>query len=77
MGDVTLRDLDEAILSALQRRAANHGRSLAEELSAIIREVVSPDLKAEALAAADAIRGRAPIQTTDSTDLVRQARDNR
>jgi plasmid stability protein len=40
MSDLTLRDLPDAVLSALRRRAARRGRSLEDEARAIVEAAV-------------------------------------
>lgn len=42
MDDRITIDVDRGVLDALARRAENHGRSLDEEVSAIVAEAVAP-----------------------------------
>jgi len=42
MSVVTIRDLDPRVKAALQRRAAEHGRSMEAEARAILAEAVLP-----------------------------------
>ncbi|MFO1106064.1 MAG: plasmid stabilization protein [Amaricoccus sp.] len=42
MGNLTIRDVDDALLRALRLRAAGHGRSVDEEVREILRAVVGP-----------------------------------
>jgi plasmid stability protein len=76
MGEIILRDVEDSLVQELRRSAERHGRSLEEELREILRRATGR-AKAEALATAERIRAGAPVQTTDSTDFIRQDRDNR
>lgn len=40
MGDLIVRDVEEDVIRALERRAAKHGRSAEAEHRAILREVL-------------------------------------
>ena len=41
MPDITIRDLDDALISCLSVRAAAHGRSMEDEARIILREAVN------------------------------------
>jgi antitoxin FitA len=41
MGDIVLRNLDEALKQSLRERAARHGRSMSAELREIVRTALS------------------------------------
>ena len=56
MAQVLIRELDETVVDALKRRAANNHRSLQAELKAILEEQVYLVDKAESRALAERIR---------------------
>ena len=43
MASITIRDLDEAVKSRLRVRAAQHGRSMEEEVRQILRTVLAEE----------------------------------
>jgi antitoxin FitA len=43
MGQLIVRNLDDAVKRKLQRRAARHGRSMEEEVRDILRDAVKDD----------------------------------
>jgi plasmid stability protein len=45
MASMLLRNLDAELIDALKERAAKHGRSVQQELHAIVREAVTPEVK--------------------------------
>lgn len=72
-----VRDVPDDLVEALKKRAAKHGRSAEAEHRLILEEVLRPDTTdfwEEAAKLRDEIRGR---KWTDSTDLIRQDRDER
>ena len=77
MPELILTDVDEVVLHQLQERATRHGRTPAEEASAILAEALRGK-HPHAWAAVDAIYHRlaASGQTfSDSADLLREDRD--
>jgi plasmid stability protein len=77
MPRLLVRDIPEDVVEALKRRAAEHGRSAEVEHRLILEEALCPGRvgfweRAAALRAAT--RGR---KLTDSTELIRQDRDER
>jgi len=71
-------DVDQEIFDALTRRAENHGRSLDQEVSAIVAETVAPaPTKKDWVARARAIRAMTPPGSivVDSWKLIRASRD--
>lgn len=71
-------DVDPDVFDALTRRAENHGRSLDEEVSAIVAETVTPTPhKKDWVARARAIRAMTPPGSivVDSWKLIRASRD--
>jgi plasmid stability protein len=57
MGQILIRNLDDAVLDALRRRAAEHGASLEEEARRAIAASVGLG-REDALARLDEVRGR-------------------
>lgn len=79
MGEVSVRDLDDAVVVALKDRARRHGKSLSEELREMLtREAVRPRQEtAERLQALrDQIRAECG-ELPDSTPFIRAKRDRR
>ena len=79
MGDVLLRNVDERMLKRLKQRAKRHNRSLQAEIRMILGETIERDNRwEEAVAVADAIRERTRgTPQSDSTEIIRAARDSR
>ncbi|NBC33917.1 MAG: hypothetical protein GVY13_14685 [Alphaproteobacteria bacterium] len=73
MAALTLPDVDDEIVRALEQRAAAHGRSAEAEHREIPRTALLPEDQTFALRA-KALRQRLP-PTTDSTDTIRADRD--
>jgi plasmid stability protein len=77
MADVTIHEIDPELLERLEARARAFGRSLEEEILAIIRRDVPKHRSRESLrraahASHERLRGRV---FSDSTDLIREDRD--
>jgi plasmid stability protein len=75
MAQLTVRNLDQALVRRLKIRAAEHNRSAEAEHRAILAAALHPPgagFWEQAAAMRRATRGRA---TTDSTLLIRQDRD--
>ena len=70
---LTVRGLDAALVAALKRRAAEHGRSMEAEHRDVLREALAPGRK-DFWARADAIRSRTRWDG-NSADLIREDRD--
>lgn len=78
MATLTIRNLDTKTVNKLKQRAKRNQRSLEAEVRHIIaRSVEQPDRR-ELWKLADQIAAMTPkdIQQTDSTDLLREDRDN-
>lgn len=43
MGNITIRNIDDSLMQALEERASAAGRSLEEEARQILREAANPD----------------------------------
>ena len=77
MPQLLVRNVPEDVVEALKRRAAEHGHSAEAEHRAILEDVLLPsrtDFWDRATALREEMRGR---KLTNSTDLVRQDRDER
>ena len=78
MGKIEIDSLDDRVIQGLEVRARLNGRSLEEEIRALLSQhvLLSP---AERVALADRIRAMTPmnVKQTDSTDMVREIRDGR
>jgi plasmid stability protein len=83
MPSVLVRNLDEATVSLLKRRAAEKGHSLQQEVRAILEKAAAEaddwTRREAAIAVADEIRNRLAASGRtfpDSTPLIRALRDN-
>ena len=78
MAQVLIRNLDDQVVTALRRKAELHGHSLEQELRLTLTAAsrLSPE---ERVAPARRIRGLTPtdVEQSDSTELIRQDRDQR
>jgi plasmid stability protein len=74
MPDLLLRDVPKDMIDALGRQAALHGRSAEAEHRIIIEEALRAGFWERAAALRAETRGRI---LTDSTELIRQDRDER
>jgi plasmid stability protein len=77
MPQLLVRDVPTDIVEALKRRAAEHGRSAEAEHRAILELALRPEREGfweRAAKLREETRGRI---FTDSTDLIRQDRDER
>lgn len=75
MGQILIRNLDDAVLDALRRRAAEAGSSLEEEARRALANSVGLSREA-ALARLDAVRARIKVQPgPTSLDDLRSDRD--
>ena len=73
MAQLTVRNLEEAVVRALRQRAAAHGRSAEAEHRELLRNALLPD-RESFRARARGLRRRLR-STVDSTDLIRADRD--
>jgi plasmid stability protein len=77
MGQVIIRNLDEAVIARLKRQAAERKQSLEQALRDILTEASRPT-RSERLAEIDRIRALTPRRLRhDSTELIRAERDRR
>ena len=77
MGQVLIRNLDSDIVTAIKLKAELNGHSLEQELREIIKRA-APLTPPERVALSRKIRGmQSKPAALDSTDLIRESRDNR
>jgi len=76
MATVTIRDLDEKIVSKLKARAKSNNRSLEAELRELLSSIVKEQERRQRfLAKADRIAAMTPdVRQTDSVKLLREDR---
>jgi plasmid stability protein len=74
MGQVVIRNIDDAVLARLKEKAERANRPLEQTLREILADAARPS-KDEVLARLDAIRARSTYTTLDATDLIREDRD--
>jgi plasmid stability protein len=86
MGQLTVRDVDDALIAALKARAAANGRSMEAEHRQLLREALDADRRAveDFRAAAARLRARigapppgTPADAPRAEDVVRAMRDAR
>lgn len=75
MGQILVRNLDEQVIERLKLRAKRDKNSLEQTLRTILTEAAKPS-RAEIVAEIDALRRRLGPVSGDSTDLIREDRDN-
>ena len=75
MVDILVRNVDDEIARRLKDKAAASGRSLSDTAQEALRRFVMPG-KAELLAEIDRFRERIGPLDGDSTDFIREWRDN-
>jgi plasmid stability protein len=75
MVDILVRNVDEEIARRLKEKAAASGRSLSDTAQEALRQFVKPT-REELIAEARRIRAMSPYSDVDSTDLIREDRDN-
>jgi plasmid stability protein len=74
MGQILVRNLDDAVITQLKSRAAQSGKSLEQTVREIIAEAVRPS-KQEAWAEIDRIRAMSKKSNVSSVTLIRAFRD--
>jgi plasmid stability protein len=76
MADILIRNIDEDTARRLKEKAKTNGASVNETARQLLTQGLKPN-KEEAWAAADAIRKKIGKVTGDSTDIIREWRDNK
>lgn len=78
MASLSVRNLDDDLLSRLKRRAARHGRSAEAEVRTILRQALSSESEPGFDELAAAVRAlTAGKKHTPSEALLRESRDER
>lgn len=78
MATLTIRNVDQAHVERLRRRASRNNRSLEAELRQLIAEAADRPSTEELLALVDGIAGMTPrVSQTDSAVLLRETREER
>ena len=75
MADILVRNVDEDTARRLKEKAAAKGASLNETAREALTAYVKPS-RAELIEEARRIRAMSPYSDVDSTDLIREDRDN-
>ena len=76
MANLTIRNLDDAVVEKLKARARTHRRSLEAELRELLTEAAAQPSRAEFHEIAARIRAMTlPVPQTDSTAIIREDRD--
>lgn len=75
MVDILVRNVEDDVAHRLKQRAAAREQSMNEVTREALRAFVKPS-KADLLAEMDRIRAMSPYSPIDSTDLIREDRDN-
>lgn len=75
MADILVRNVDQATADRLKAKAKAAGKSVSEIAREALAAAAKPS-KEEAWAAADAIRKKIGKVSGDSTDIIREWRDN-
>lgn len=75
MAQLTVRNVDDAVVAALKERAVASGRSAEAEHRRILEEALRPGREGDFFATARARRVRLRDQGLSTTDLLRQDRD--
>jgi plasmid stability protein len=75
MADILVRNVDENTARRLKEKAAAKGTSLNETAREALAAFVRPN-RTELIAEARRIRAMSPYSDVDSTDLIREDRDN-
>jgi plasmid stability protein len=75
MTQMLVRNVDDRIAEKFKARARSEGKSAEQALRDLIAQYAEPS-RSELLAEIDALRKRIGPVTGDSTDLIREDRDN-
>lgn len=76
MGQVLIRNLDDAVIETLKKHAERANQSLEQSLRDLLNKAAQDKDKEDFLAFADRIRARSKPVTIDATILIREDRDN-
>jgi plasmid stability protein len=76
MGQILVRNLDDAVIERLKARALKANISLEQSVRNILTDAVKP-ARDELLAEMNRLRAQIGTVTPDATDLIREDRDSR
>jgi antitoxin FitA len=76
MGQILVRNLEDAVIERLKARALKADKSLEQTVRDILAEAAKPN-REEILAEMDRLRAQIGPVTLDATDLIREDRDSR
>ncbi len=74
MGQVIIRNIDDAVLARLKEKAERASKPLEQTLREILADAARPT-RDELLARMDKVRAMSTYTTLDATDLIREDRD--
>jgi plasmid stability protein len=82
MGAITIRNLDNRVVSAIKRKAAEHGHSMEEEVRTLLTSTYADDRQQKAREWAERQlerlhRGELPRVKMNSVDIIREMREER
>jgi plasmid stability protein len=79
MGDILIRNVDDAVIAAWKKRAAKNGRSLQAELVAELNEAVKAQRKTELIESLRRLRATVDMSKLDKEgwEMIREDRDSR
>ena len=82
MGAITVRNIDDSVVSTIKRKAAEHGVSMEEEVRSLLASTYSEDHRQRAREWAERQlerlkRGELPRAKTSSVDTIREMREER
>jgi len=78
MANLLVRNLPQAVVASLKRRAAQHRRSLQQEVAGILEQAAREPTREDAVRVAQMIRARlarSGRRFSDSTPLIREDRE--
>jgi len=76
MANLTIRNIDDAVVEVLKARAKAHNRSLEAELRELLNTAARPSSPIDLRTLAETIAAMTPdVPQTDSTLLIREDRD--
>lgn len=82
MGAITIRNIDDSVVSAIKRKAAAHGVSMEEEVRTLLASTYSDDGQRKGREWAERQlerlkRGELPKAKTSSVEIIREMREER
>jgi plasmid stability protein len=75
VGQIIVRNLEDGVIERLKVKARERGQSLEQAVREILAEAARPSRR-EIIEDARRIRARTPPSSLDSTELIREDRDN-